>query len=963
MPFRKEFLKPGLCALAALALSAGLAVLTAGPVRGQSGATPEAPAGSATPNAAPLDLDRGAAGLWRTLLALHTRASLLMFTAHPDDEDGGMLAYESRGQGARAALMTLTRGEGGQNVMSDDFWDALGLVRTEEQLAADRYYGVDQFWSTAVDFGFSKKREEALALWDHDRVLADAVRVVRMTRPLVITAVFVGGPSDGHGQHAVSGEIAQEAFAAAGDPAVFPEQIRAGLRPWSPLKMYALVPSSAVSEKGLLDSATGEWLPVRFYDYIHKSWSDGLPPVNVRIPEGDANPLTGSTFLQIARTGLALEKSQNGGGDVPFAAPVSRAYHRFASLVPAGDNEQSFFDGVNVSLAGIADLAKGENHAFLEDGLARINTQVERALAEFSAERPEKIAPFLAEGLKQTNSLAAQVAASDLSSPARADVLHELSAKQEQFQRAIIQALGISLDAVVAPAKQGPADSPSGSASETFAYAVPGQQFFVRVHINNPGPGALDVSRVWLESPPGESWNIAPASPAPPSIPAGQAADPRFSVGVPPDAAPTRPYFTRPSHEQPYLDILDDRVRNLSFAPYPLAAWAEFTFDGVAIRDGQVVQTAHRQTGPGLVLNPLMIAPAVSVRIAPAAGVVPLDAKSFTISALVHTEAGEGALGDVKLELPPGWRSDPPSASFSLAAAGQQQNVSFRVFPDRLEEKRYTVTANADSGGRQYREGFTTVGYLGLRPYNLYSPATYSTSGVNVRVAPGLHVGYVTGTGDAVPQSLENMGVKSDFLSPQDIAQGNLQRFDVIVLGVRAYAARPELAANNSRLLDYVKNGGTVVVQYNTGEYARDYGPYPYTMPAGPDGVVVDETSPINFLEPANPLLSWPNQITARDFSGWVEERGHGFMQSWDSHWQAPLETHDPGQNPQKGGLIYAKYGRGVYVYLAFALYRQLPEGVPGAYRLFANLLSLPRNPALQSPASARPSRPAPAKP
>jgi len=225
-----------------------------------------------------------------------------------------------------------------------------------------------------------------------------------------------------------------------------------------------------------------------------------------------------------------------------------------------------------------------------------------------------------------------------------------------------------------------------------------------------------------------------------------------------------------------------------------------------------------------------------------------------------------------------------------------------------------------------------------------------------VRLAPGLQIGYVTGTGDAVPQSLENIGVKANFLSPQDIAQGNLQRFDVIVLGVRAYAARPELAANNNRLLDYVKNGGTLVVQYNTGEYARDYGPYPYTMPAGPDGVVVDETSKVNFLDPANPLLAWPNQIAPRDFDGWVEERGHGFMQAWDSHWQAPLETHDPGQNPQRGGLIYAKYGRGVYVYLALALYRQLPEGVPGAYRLFANLLSLPRNPALQPPAPAKPS-------
>ncbi len=193
-------------------------------------------------DARPLQIDRGAAGLWQTLLKLHTRASLLMLVAHPDDEDGGMLTYESRGRGARASLFTLNRGEGGQNVMSDDFWDALGLVRTEELLAADRYYDVQQFWGTVADFGFSKTREEALNLWGHDRLLEDAVRVVRMTRPLVITSVFAGGPTDGHGHHAAAGQIAQEVFAAAGDPNMFPEQIRAGLRPWSPVKMYARVP-------------------------------------------------------------------------------------------------------------------------------------------------------------------------------------------------------------------------------------------------------------------------------------------------------------------------------------------------------------------------------------------------------------------------------------------------------------------------------------------------------------------------------------------------------------------------------------------------------------------------------------------------------------------------------------------------------------------------------------------------
>jgi len=252
----------------------------------------------------------------------------------------------------------------------------------------------------------------------------------------------------------------------------------------------------------------------------------------------------------------------------------------------------------------------------------------------------------------------------------------------------------------------------------------------------------------------------------------------------------------------------------------------------------------------------------------------------------------------------------------------------------------------------EYREGFTTAGYPGLRPYNLYAPATYRTSAVDCKIAPGLHVGYVSGTGDEVPQSLASIGVKTDFLGPDDLARGDLQKFDVIVLGVRAYAARPELTTNNQRLLDYVKNGGVVIVQYNTtGQTDRDFvlGPYPYRLSSASGSAgVMDETSPITFLDAQSPLLTWPNQIGQQDFVGWFEERGHGFLTSFDDHYKAPIETHDPEQNPQKGGLVYVQYGRGVYVYVAFALYRQLPAGVPGAYRLFANLLSLPRNPALK---------------
>jgi hypothetical protein len=302
------------------------------------------------------------------------------------------------------------------------------------------------------------------------------------------------------------------------------------------------------------------------------------------------------------------------------------------------------------------------------------------------------------------------------------------------------------------------------------------------------------------------------------------------------------------------------------------------------------------------------------------------------------------------LALPAGWRSEPASAPFAIERAGLEQTIRFQVFPDRLEQKPYTITAVAESEGRQYEEGFTTVGYAGLRPYNLYMPATYKTTGLDVKMSTGLRIGYVMGTGDAVPESLKQMGVQTDFVSAPDLIQGDLKKYDVIVLGIRANDARPELDTHSARLLEYVNEGGVVVVQYH---YGRAFGPYPYTLPASPGADtdrVVDETAPVTFLDPQSPLLNWPNKITANDFAGWYSGRGNGFLMKWDDRYTAVLETHDPAQMPQKGGLMYARYGRGLYVYTALALYRQLPEGVPGPFRIFANLLSLPRNPALKMP-------------
>ena len=326
--------------------------------------TPNATAITATPDYQPLRVDRGTAALQQSLRKLGTRASLMMIVAHPDDEDGAMLTYESRGQGARVALLTLNRGEGGQNIMSNDLWDQLALVRTQELLAADRRYGVDQYFTRVADFGFSKTLDEALKVWGHDRVLYDVVRAVRLNRPLVLAATFVGGITDGHGQHQVSGEMAQEVFKAAGDPNIFPDQIKAGLLPWTPLKVYARVPSFSISPKGMYDYATGKWAPVRFYDYVAGKWTDAVPNTTVTISEGAYDPVLGNSYIQLAREGLGQQKSQNGGTGLPLSGAFDVPYHRYGSRVPTSNTEHSFFDGIDISIAGIASLASGQ-HPFL----------------------------------------------------------------------------------------------------------------------------------------------------------------------------------------------------------------------------------------------------------------------------------------------------------------------------------------------------------------------------------------------------------------------------------------------------------------------------------------------------------------------------------------------------------------------------------------------------------------------
>ena len=625
------------------------------------------------------------------------------------------------------------------------------------------------------------------------------------------------------------------------------------------------------------------------------------------------------------------------------------AYHRFGSTIDAKDTEESFFDGVDTSLAGIATLVKSGDAAFLKAGLAKINTSVEQAIAKFSAVHPEQSAPSLAAGLKETEALLAAVEKSSLGADDKYNVRHELEVKRAQFNNALVAALGLTVYGTVAPPTEpDPMFAMFMGDPDTMRAAIPGQSFGVRVRVVSQAPAGVKLVKATVDPyQQKQRWAItAEGDGAGTALAANKPVDLKFQVKVPEDAEFTRPYFSRPDLEQTYYDIGDERFLNQPLGAYPLAAWGTFEYAGVTIRAGQIVQSVKRVNGLGPVFEPLVVAPAIGVAITPNAGVVPLGSSTFPVTVSVHSNVKGAASGTVRLVLPEGWTSNPASAPFSMASEGQDQSLTFEVKPANLGQKPYQITASAEYGGKRYQEGYTLTGYTGLTPYFLYTPATHHTSGVDVKVAPGLKVAYVMGSGDDVPASLEHLGIKVTSLSASDIASANLGQYDAILLGVRTYAARPELATYNGRLLDYVKNGGVLMVQYNTPEFDHNFGPYPYEMGRNPEEVT-DEVSKVEILKPAHPLFNWPNKITVKDFDGWVEERGSKWLKSWDPQYEALLETHDADQPPQKGGLLVARYGKGIYLYNAYAFYRQLPEGVGGAYRIFANMVSLAKNPAL----------------
>jgi LmbE family N-acetylglucosaminyl deacetylase len=902
----------------------------------------------------PIDGGQGnnALGLQQMLRRLSTRASILNIVAHPDDEDGGMLTFYARGMGARVADLSLTRGEGGQNAMTGDFEDALGLLRTQELLANDRYTGVTQMFGTEVDFGFSKTKSEAFAKWTHERVLYDAVRAIRLYRPLVITSTWTGGVTDGHGQHQVSGEIAQEAFVAAGDPNVFPELTAEGIYPWQPLKVFARVPQQAISEKGLYDYATGQYVPAKFTNYVTGVTATTTPTTDVTVHEGASDPLftkeaanaadiepdasrdpdTPFSYVQFARIGLGLQKSQIGPG---FRMPKSGAtfdvpYHQYGSKVQAPSkaaDRASFFDGIDTSIAAIAQL---DDKDFPTDLLSYVARGISAANEHFDPAHPSAIAPVLAAALESMNQLITAVGKSHNGTPQQhASAMHELLVKRVQLNDALALSIGLSLTARV------------DAASLQVNHATEAQ-----IHLTESSRENVLFSGSMSENSKGRG--IAEAAESEdverPLLAYNHPVDTSCGFDASQASNLTRPYFSRDSVETPVYKLSNEALREAPGAPPAITCDALVTYKQTLL---ELAAVATHNTQPAAFIPPATIA------FSNHAQVLPAKQTSMIVSLQVSPSGAR-----VETKLPKDWTVHPDKEPKRSPEGFKQLDLDIPL------ESREASTVQAIAvlpDKAEVTEGYRTIGYGDLPRTNYYRPATIRIIPVDLKLPARRRIAYLPGTGDAIPEALASVGLPPTILKVDELTAALLAKFDTVILGVRTYNAHPDLHGKATQaLLDFARSGGNVLVQYQTGEFTAADAPYPLSL--GTNERVVDETSPVELLtegsqsdhaerdHSAYSLLTTPNVITPADFNGWIEERGHGFLTDWDPRYAALTETHDPGapsedvapQAPQRGGLITARIGKGRWTYCAFALYRQLPEAVPGAWRLFVNLIDLP---------------------
>ena len=920
----------------------------------------------------PLRVDQGATGLGLALRHLPVTGSVLYITAHPDDENNGVLVALNRGRGFKTSLLTLTRGDGGQNEIGPELFQAIGILRAEELAGVHKYDAADQYFTRAFEFGYSFSVEETFEKWGKDEILRDVVRVVRTVRPDVILTMNRDGTAGGQ-HHMASARLAQEAFRAAGNPSIFPEQIREGLRPWQALKVYQAAGGPGGGGGGSLVTAEGQ----------------PAPSGPVQVPTGDHDPLLGMSWAQFGQLARAYHQCQGTGQLESFPGSAAGSFALYDSEPRVSGAERDIMDGIDTSIARLSRVAAGEESRVPSLGadLAAITAAAQTAIDAFDARAPHKTLAPLSQGLQLARQLRAAVAASGLSADPKAELLRRLDAKAADFSKALQLAQGL---VVYVTADDG--------------NVVRGQTFTVNAQVYNTGPEPVRLDGVPLNVPAG--WTATPRSGAAATLAYNQSAVFSYAVTVGDAARYSQPYWkVRPGVDR--YDIAVPEHHTLPWSPPEVTATVNAT---IAVGGTPIAIQApayYRYDGPwvgGEKQKIVNIVPALSVRLTPDVAVVPVAAggqrREFRVTVANNAKAGGPAV--VRLEAPAGWTVDPASTTLNFGVEEEEVTAQFFVTPPaRLTPGTAEIRAVATRDGQDYREGYQVIAYNHIQSRHLYHPAASAVKLFDVSLPATVNIGYVMGTGDEVPDAIRQLGARLTMLDADDVAFGDLSRFTTIVLGIRAYEKRADVRAYNQRLLDFARNGGHLVVQYNKvamnqlgagaagsaggfgggpggpggpgaggrgaaagapagrgaapaaapgggrgrGNAAPPASPYvPYPGGITSNRVSVEE-APIRVLEEGVELTR-PNRVTAADFQGWVQERGLYFFGANDPRYTDLLAASDPWPNnpgEKQGLLTVAALGKGTWTYVGLGLWRQLPAGTPGAYRILANLIARER--------------------
>jgi hypothetical protein len=745
-----------------------------------------------------------------------------------------------------------------------------------------------------------------LRKWNREDLLGDMVRVIRMMRPLVVVNGFSGTDRDGHGQHQVAGMLTPEAVKAAADPLRFPQQIaQEGLQPWQVLKVYG-------RRFGQVTGARAEF-DVGVYDSV-----------------------LGRSYAELAADGRSRHRSQDFGMIQPRGSQI-RSFPRLQTSVEVPEKESSLFTGIDVTIAGIAKFAGNEGER-MKPALNKIKEYAARAMAEFRIEHPDLIAPHLAAGLREVRSIRATL--SNLDPITRSTVDGMLARKELEFSDALTRAHGVIVDAL----------------SDATEIVTPGEavDLSVKVYLGrlslSENGSASAAPGVKLVAPAGWRVEPLPAEQEPPSgVPAFRGREKpdlvaRFRAVVQDQAPPTQPYWLARPRTKDQFDWDDTMPRNLPFAPAILQARVELNLSGERVVINQPVEYRFADKTFGEIRRELKVAPALALTVHPSLLVIPAESRNRTreISVEITHNARRATNGSVKLIAPQGWKVESDNRPLNFTRQNEKTARLFKITPPAGATGSFDLKATAEAGGSEYTNGYAMISYPHIETHFIYRQATSRIQLFDVKVAGGLKVGYVMGSGDDGPGALSQLGVDVKIIGPAELASGDLSVYDTIILGIRVYEVNENVIANNKRLLDYVAGGGTLIVQYNKEEFVSgNFAPYPVRMQRGLR--VTDENAPITVLDPDHPLFNFPNKISEKDWAGWVQERGLYFLNEWDPRYTVLLAAPDDSGNLLKGGQLVTQYGKGNYIFTAYAWFRQFPAGVPGAYRLFANMVSLPK--------------------